>query len=430
MNNETSKRPPRTHNSKSGVSRISEPVVTQAPNTSNANAVIGTETELSKVGAKPDEPSPSSSQQMTWPGDAQSGASKEPKPQSEIKDKTVSGNKPKSDVETFEQFLFYAYARKGQRLTLKSKTGNLIARNPGLEHSALTRLKALVDADILLAVPRQLLLVSREIEGLPALRAAIDAFVSNVMHRHPVFAETGLQAVVRNLPDALPPTEAFKKILSFRPTFIEGKDAAKPAELQELRLNAVNLLAAWLSVSRGLNVEDLASLLFLTTWAPAARDLADDNARLRALTGIEQIAGVGLACDRFRQRALEAHAAQDQAQRDATRLREEVSTLDSQLQRAEVQRDAALRELEALQESSASELTELRKQHDVQRVHFRHDMEQLKGRLVRRLSDSIETLEVGLTALRNRTPRIEVMVERAEHVIDALRAEESNLREE
>ena len=41
-------------------------------------------------------------------------------------------------------------------------------------------------------------------------------------------------------------------------------------------------------------------------WAPAARELADDNARLRALTEVEQPAGVGLACQRFRQQAIEA----------------------------------------------------------------------------------------------------------------------------
>ena len=49
---------------------------------------------------------------------------------------------------------------------------------------------------------------------------------------------------------------------------------------------------------------------------------------------------------------------------------------------------------------------------------------------MRRLDDAVETLEVGLSALRNKTPRVEVMLERAELVVDALRAEIKNLREE
>ena len=43
----------------------------------------------------------------------------------------------------------------------------------------------------------------------------------------------------------------------------------------------------------------LAALLLQVMWAPAARELADDNARLRALTEVEQPAGVGLACQRL-----------------------------------------------------------------------------------------------------------------------------------
>ena len=50
--------------------------------------------------------------------------------------------------------------------------------------------------------------------------------------------------------------------------------------------------------------------------------------------------------------------------------------------------------------------------------------------MVRRFDDSVEMLEVGLKALQNNTPRTEVMLERAEHVVEALRAELGNLREE
>ena len=83
-----------------------------------------------------------------------------------------------------------------------------------------------------------------------------------------------------------------------------------------------------------------------------------------------------------------------------------------------------------MHESNAAELAQLRRQHEVERTHLRHDQEQLRGRLLRRLDDGVEMLGVGLTALRNKTPRVEVMMERAEHVVDALRAEMNNLKEE
>ena len=341
-----------------------------------------------------------------------------------------ASGKPKADIQTLEQFIAYAYGRKGQRIVLKSKTERLIAQNPRLDDGALSRLHALAKGDTLLTVPRQLLLVSREIQGLPGLRAALTSFVSDVMLRHPVFADADVQAAMRNLPEAPSAAVALTMVAGYTRVPIEGQEPLKGADLQALRRNATHLLATWMTNSRSFNFEELVGLLFQTLWAPAARDLGDDNARLRALTEVEQLAGVGLACQRFKQQAVDAHAAQDQSHREAATLRARVAELDGQCQKAEAELVVAVAELQALRQSSEAELTELRREHEVERVHQRHESEQLRGRLLRRLGDSIEMLEVGLTALRNRTPRIEVMAERAEHVIDALRAEATNLKEE
>lgn len=341
-----------------------------------------------------------------------------------------SGKKSKPDPETLEQFIDYAYSRKGQRLKLESKVEKQIAQNPRLDDAAQSRLLSRASSDTLLAVPRQILLVSREVEGFPALREALASFVSNVMLRHPVFADAGVQGALRNLPDAKPAADALAEVVQFTPKEANGKDSLKGAELQALRRNAANLFVTWLANDRGLNTDDLAALLFQVAWQPAARELSDDNARLRALTEVEQPAGVGLACLRFRQKAIEASAAQDQALREANDLRMRLADTDRQRLQAEEQRDALQAELEALRSQTAAEMVELRRKHAEERTHLHHGQEQLGGRLVRRLDDAVETLEVGLSALRNKTPRVEVMLERAELVVDALRAEIKNLREE
>ena len=80
-------------------------------------------------------------------------------------------------------------------------------------------------------------------------------------------------------------------------------------------------------------------------------------------------------------------------------------------------------------EAARAELLELRRQHAIERVHLLHELEQLRGRMVHRLTDNIDMLEVGLTALRNKTPRIPVMLERAEHVVYSLRAEVQAMKE-
>ena len=344
--------------------------------------------------------------------------------------KSSGAGKPRVDIETLEQFIEYAYGRKGQRVTLKPKVEKLIAQNPRLDDAAMSHLLSLAAGDALLAVPRQLLMLTRDIEGYPALRAALGSFVLTSMLRHPAFTDPGIQGALRNLPEALPAADALAKVAAFNPADEDGKEPMKGGELQALRRNAAHLFAMWLANNRGTNLEELAALLFQVLWSPAARDLVDDNARLRALTEIEQPAGVGLACHRFRQQAIEARSSQDQALREANELRMRLAEAGAQLLLAEEQREALDAKLQALLESTASETAELRRQHEVERTHLRHDQEQLRGRLQRRLDEGVEMLEVGLTALRNKTPRVEVMMERAEHVVDALRAEMNNLKGE
>lgn len=444
MSKKTNKQQVTIFDSKTGVARLYEHVAARTTRWRDASAEATTATPLT----------PSTAPSLTPSVDAEarpevtSGAAEEQSKPSEHDDaltpppasgrestnkaerKVPAVGKPKADIQTLEQFIAYAFGRKGQRVKLTPKSERLIAQNLCLDDEAMNRLLSLADADAQLAVPRQLLLVCREVEGSPALRTAISGFVSTLMQRHPVFADEGVRAALRHLPEAPSIEVALKQVVSYEPSSASGPERPKPAELQALRQNALYLMTTWLASSRGLSLEDLSNLLFQVLWAPAARELADDNARLRALTEIEQPAGVGVACDKFRQNLIGALTAREQAQREASVLRESVVELRAQLEKVEAERNDLASELQELKLRSESELADLRKQHEIERTHLRHDQEQLRGRLVHRLCDSIEMLEVGLTALRNKTPRTEVMVERAEHVIDALRAEESNLREE
>jgi hypothetical protein len=340
----------------------------------------------------------------------------------EIKSKPTP-KKPKAEPETLEQLIGYAYGRKGQPLMLKPKVAKRIAQNAKLDDLTLNRLLELAKGDTLLAVPRQILLLSQNVTGFPGLKAALKLFVSNVMLCHPVFSDTGIQGAIHNRPESLPPAEALLKMLAFKPSPDEVELPIKGGELKDLKHNAVRLFVTWLAVNRSLNSEELSSLLFRAVWQPAAKDLADDNARLRVLTDITQTAGVGLACQRFYQQAIEARGQYDQVQREAESLRDRLSAAEARFSETAQRLTLVREELQALRESSAAEMEALRNQHAVERTHLQHQLEQLRGRLVKRLTDSVEMLEVGLSALSKDRPRIPVMVERAEEVVDALRAE-------
>ncbi|MBK6655417.1 hypothetical protein [Zoogloea sp.] len=338
--------------------------------------------------------------------------------------------KKKADIENLEQLIAEAYARKGKPLGVSTKIQRLLSQNHSLDEEAMNRLMLLVTDDLQLAVPRQILIASCEVSGLPPVRAALRDFVQALMGQSPLFAKDGLRAAINNLPEAPSMAEALRIVAAYEPAKADDKGPLKPKELQTLRRNATNLLVTWFALHRSLNPEELSRLLFESVWEPAAKELVDDTARLRVLTEIEHPAGVGLACQRFHRQAAEARLGQEQARSEASALCQELEALKAQLQQAQAERSTLKAELEALQADSARALSDLKAQRGADRMHLQHDIEQLRGRMVRRLNDSVEMLEVGLKALQNKTPRTEVMLERAEHVVEALRAELGNLREE
>ncbi len=335
---------------------------------------------------------------------------------------------PKSEVETLEQFIEYAYGRKGQRISMKPRAERRISKNSRLDDLATARLLQLASMDKVLAVPRQLLLFTREINGFPEIRSSITDFVFKVITGHPAFSDTGIQAAIRNLPDGPAPSAALEKIKNLAIPTDSSSMHFKESDLNQLKRNACYLFATWTAIHRGFGSEELVALLFEGLWLPASRILPDDTARFQVLTEIEHVAGAGLACYRFRQQAIEARNEKEISQRLQVDLQNQLSLLETSRDQLVESRDQLLVELRALREQKEVEAADLRRQHAIELTRALHHLEQLQGRVANRLSESIDMLEVGLTAMRSDPPRFRVMTERAEHVLDELRKEMNNLQ--
>jgi hypothetical protein len=348
--------------------------------------------------------------------------------------------KSKQEISSLEQFIAYAYGRKGQPLSVKSKVLQDISRNIQIPIEGLAALQKLAVADKQFCVPRQILLATREIDGYPAIKEALRTFVQNVMQWHPVFRNPKVVAAIRNLPEAPLPHTALKLVMAevVEKEELDEKDAEKgdgekvvrkSADPDELRLNAANCLAVWFWLTRHLSLEDVTEALNEAVWAPAGRVAALDNVKMRALTGIEKVEGVGLACEYYKRRAV-AHAA------DAAQASSEVNGLRTLLTQAQLQieqTNIVLHEtkvaLERLQTESAEEKAALHQFAETQAAHLRDDIEQLRSRVLRRMVSDVDMLGVGLSAMQGSEPRIHVVRDRVERVIDALQAEINKLRE-
>ena len=340
-------------------------------------------------------------------------------PQNNKPPSTVPQKKASPPRENLEQFITFVYSRQGKQVTLKPAEEKAFCHQPRLDEAAHARLLALARDDVLLAVPRQLLLIVRDIMGYPGFKAEIRNFVRAVLDRHPVFAAPELKAALSHHPDAPDPETALTRLagsdVAAQPDFALDKPL-KPKELAALRTNATYCLALWFVETRGLPFERLNQVLYAALWKPHIPEVGQETARLRFLTEMQDLAGVGLACSTFKRQADEqtkrtatANRARDDALEKVARLEATATQLKHDL----VERD---QRLAALQHALEVE----RQQHAHTRAHLGDDFEQLRTRMVRRLKADVDLLMEGLQALRRDPPKIHVMDDHAERALGAL----------
>lgn len=407
-------------NAKTGEIRYSEPMPKWEPRQVAvvANAASQGEGQVTKPEiTKPNETSNDAASTDAGPGTkGEEGNRKAPK--------------PKTEIATLEQFIAHAYGLKGRKLNLKPKVERQIAQDPRLSDESRQRLKVLSNKDIVFAVPRQLLLVARQVTGYPALRATIREFVRDAMVSHPLFQHEDIEMAVRNLDEALAPNEVLKHLASFDKKALPPEFAKplKDSEFEQMRTNAVYSMAVWLADMKGLSTAAVTDMLFAALWAPKAQLLGSDSTKLGALTSISELGGVGLACEDYRRLAIERLQATDSAVREAQALRVQVQSLEFELANLNA---AALR-VEASWENERqtlqAQIEAMRHAAETESAHLRHDLEQQRTRLLRRLKSDVHMLEEGLQALRRPEPKVHVMVDHAERVTDALRLEINNLQ--
>jgi hypothetical protein len=339
-------------------------------------------------------------------------------------------NTKKLDPDSLEELIAYGYSRKGQKIRLKQKVAEKISSKSNLSAQALERLLGATSADRALAVPRQLLLTARSLDGLQTLRTALVSFVKEVMLRNPIFKPEILRTAIEEPNPSISMYGALQAILNFQPAIegAQGEDAE--VDLRNLRTNALNLFVVWMFHVKHYRIDELVAALHQTVWLPAAQTLDDDTERIKALTEASETAALGWIAERLRKSAAEANDNLQRALNEVTtsrneleKSRQEVLMVTSRASELE----ALLKRLEA---DTSAQLLELEQRRTAERTQLNHELDHLKGRLVERLDECAAMLKTGLAALGQETPRVEVMLQRAEAVIEKISNEIRHLRGE
>ena len=330
--------------------------------------------------------------------------------------------KRKTPPLTMEDFISQAYSRKGQRVGLKPNQEKSLSANHKLDQDAFGRLLDLAKQDRLLQVPRQLLLTARKIQSYPLPKKVLIEFVHAVLKQHPIFKGELLRIVLEEDKQIPSLFSLYQSIKSFSPPFKIQDEHLEQEELEKLRINTLNLMTVWLFYERNVRIDELVAVLLQVIWKPAAANLENDSQLIRALTELDELEAIGWVAERYLKNVVEAQDGEQRAHNEAVNYRSEANSLRLSLDQ-EVEKSRNLQEqLDALMLAKDAAVGELEKKNQITRIHLSNDIDVMRGRLVESLQLSIQQLETGLSALNREVPRIPVMTERAEIVIDNLRS--------
>lgn len=344
--------------------------------------------------------------------------------------KSAKKKSPKVEIKCLADYIAYAYSRKGQVLkTLAPGEIKAINKNARLSESQFEELLAVAKGDSLLAVPRQIVLTVQEIDGPPLIRQEVRRLISEVLKQHPVYQQNNLVPVIANLEEASEPVEAIQTIAKLSQeslASLTGLEKPKPKDSETLRSNAINCLALWLWESRGQQINRVIRWLHDGYWSLVAPSDAKSTASLQAITGITEIASVGKACQQFKSeaddnslRASGLEAKIDSLLSEIQGLRQTIGDLKGDVK----ERDDTIKQL-------SDELDAERSAHANSRVHLGDDREHLRSNVVRRLKREVSLLTEGLQALRKDPPKVRVMDDHAERVLEGFQTAIRELEEE
>jgi hypothetical protein len=326
------------------------------------------------------------------------------------------------EIDSVAKLIEYGYSRRGQRITVRHSELKQISRNPKLAEEDWQRLKELTAQDRAFAVPRQLLFLSRDFLDAPTVRSELREFVRVVLREHPIFTVNGLESVVQHLDGAPSLIDAFASIASTNAATLgdgSGGEVIKQADLAELCANVVGCLAVWSVETRGVSLAELSDALFQGFWRTKSEESKSEAERLRAITDIQEPVGVGLVCGEFKRRAEEHIRISEASRRTAETANAELRRWMTEVEILKASAAELQMQIDAIVRATEKEIDSAR----ISEIHLKDDLETLRTRVLRRLKNDVDLLGEGLVALNREPPKVGVMSDHADRVLDSLKSE-------
>ena len=321
---------------------------------------------------------------------------------------------------------WYSDPKKKPPRTLTRATIRALAEAPRPDRAELDALADLAQSDRTLEKTRYLLLLAVRIHRA-RVSGDLRGFAGHVLERHPAFRTRTLAALFTAGPDGPGDAEAVELLgaqdyAAF--SWPESVERLSRMELRRCRENAISCALIWLSVTGRVSLECVVAHLRQHVWASDVRRRDEGEAtRLHALVGTRDgsaAAIVGML--------LEAQVREERELSAASRIAEKravvrAADLAQELERAQ----ATLKEVQAAKRAVEEALEQERRARADERACLKDDYQRLRGTVLRRLRADVSLLDDGLHALQRDPPKVRVMRDHAERVIDSLRTEAKRL---
>lgn len=332
------------------------------------------------------------------------------------------------DPEDLQSFVTLAYARKGQRIGMQKKVAIAIAQSPPPDDAVWARIQDLARNDVLLAVPKQMLLAAIPNKGTSRAWSQVLEACLAALRVHPASSELVPMLLSTNggsntVDELLDQATAFRFGTVARPGSTKPLPASHAAML---RANVTGTVALWMVAVWGVASHAVLRSLHECVWSTESRRASTMIDTWRRILDVRDPSALGIACDAFVSEA-------DHARRDANAA----SASEAAALKRAADLEATVAQLKAQLDQEQSTIAELRRAatqaaRDAEAAlsHARDDYERLRTRVLRRLTREVELLDEGMLAIKRDPPKLHVMTDHGDRALSGLREEIKALQRE
>ncbi|MXZ75184.1 MAG: hypothetical protein F4207_02795 [Gemmatimonadetes bacterium] len=325
-----------------------------------------------------------------------------------------SSSRTKSQpVESVGQLILQVYDGTFKRKKLRKIELDFLRKQSQLSDESINELVNQTSDDRILTSTFNLLQIGLRVES-SKVSDEIARFVLVTLKKHPVFKGPWLNGPVENVIQVI---SNHRRYESLRWTDEGSKLTNK--EMKECRKNALRCYLIWAWMTKSVPIERVIDYLLKHTWKPSVRSSQTDAEKVVFLVNARDSEAIVTSTDILHRDAADQKTRADSAESENEQLLKQVSTLESN--RDEIQ--STLYDTQVKADSLKKLLEKERQDHANDSAHLKDDYETLRGQVLRRLNEELALLEAGLHALRRNPPKVNVMVDHAERVIDGLRDE-------